>query len=56
MKTFEYNPFEDAYVPYIVYPSRRPMRTLWEALAETPMPRLSRWIIYRAFINFKKNY
>lgn len=51
MRLYEYTPFPDANVPYIVYPEsqrRVPLRNLlWETLTSTPLPYLSRWIIYR---------
>ncbi len=53
MKNFEYSPFTDVYVPYIVYPDvsrAQRMRFIWETLITTPLPLLTRWMIYRALL------
>jgi len=51
MKTFEYSPFSDVYAPYLVSPNvARPnrMRLIWEALSNSPLPTMTRWVIYNA--------
>lgn len=51
MKTFEYSPFPDIYLPYIVYPNKmtqQKLRDVWEILANTPLPFMSKWVIYQA--------
>lgn len=51
MKLFEYSPTSDVYLPYLQTPgfsqSER-LKLIWESLAYTPLPFLSRWLIYRA--------
>ncbi len=47
MKLFEYNPFPDVYIPYIVYTNNRGL--FWEKLLYSRMPYFTRWIIYQTF-------
>ncbi|MBI3624193.1 hypothetical protein HY218_01020 [Candidatus Saccharibacteria bacterium] len=52
MKTFEHSPLTDVYVPYIQYPelsSAARLRLVWEAIANSPIPYITRWIIYQTF-------
>lgn len=52
MNTIEYSPLAEAYVPYIEYPELRRaarIRLIWEMIGTTPLPLMSRWVIYRAF-------
>lgn len=47
---FNYSPFEDVYIPYIVepiIPVWQRKRYLWEKLSLTPLPFLTRWLIYQ---------
>lgn len=49
MKTYEYSPFKDAYVPYLLTPELdKAQRTklFWETLPYAPLPFLTRWILY----------
>ncbi len=51
MKTYEKSPIAEVYIPYIEYPDLRAaaqVRLIWEAIGVTPLPLMSRWIIYRA--------
>jgi len=44
MNTYEYNIFDDAYVPYIVYPEAN----AWlEIRFARRLPFFTRWLIYR---------
>lgn len=55
MNVFEYSPFDDAYVPYLVKPelSRAQLaERLWQELKTSGLPFLTRWIIYRSFNNW----
>ena len=51
MKSIEYSPFKDVYVPYIdTQETLRPRRRniLWEAIQDTSLPLMTRWVIYNA--------
>lgn len=52
MKSIEYSPFTDIYIPYIQYPDVRPaarLQLIWEALSNSRLPFMTRWMIYQAF-------
>ena len=55
MKTFEYSPFNDVYVPYIAPEITRPnrMRMIWETLANTPLPLMTKWVLYNTLRSWR---
>lgn len=57
MKTFEYNPFDDIYIPYIVSPGLaygERARLFWEIVVATSnIPFLTRWVIYKTLRDLK---
>ncbi len=52
MKLYDYSPFSDAYVPYLLSPELQPRKRLslvWGALHALPLTFMTRWVIYQAF-------
>lgn len=51
MKTFDYTPFTDIYIPYLDQPelSYRQREKLWrELINRSALPVFTKWVLYRA--------